>query len=113
MSAPTPDLHAESREKCTRCLQPVPKKAPRCPSCGQPTVNRRLVPLLIGVAGLFVLLFAMAVLFYASHREELMNRAVVEEEAEKPILSDSPPDSGPAPPSRPEQPEKKAPLDEK
>ncbi|MGP8243899.1 MAG: hypothetical protein ACLQVN_05195 [Bryobacteraceae bacterium] len=27
---------------CERCMMPIPPKAPRCPSCGQPVTNPHL-----------------------------------------------------------------------
>ncbi len=67
----------ERFDKCTRCLQPVPVGAARCPGCGQPHQNRRWIPLAIGAAGVFALVFVMLLMYYAAWKADLANADVV------------------------------------
>jgi predicted amidophosphoribosyltransferase len=60
-------------DRCSRCLQPVPRKAARCPGCGHPASSFRHLPLLIGVTGVFALVFVVAIMYFAVRRADLQN----------------------------------------
>ena len=98
---------------CTRCLQPVPYRAARCPGCGQPHNSRRALPLLIGVVGIFALAFVMALMYYAAWRADMMNADVPKDEdgIKQEIMVDT--SKNDSKPPEPEKPEKKPPLNEK
>ena len=103
---------ANAGDLCTRCLQPVPQRAARCPGCGQPLTNRRSVPLLIGVAGIFALAFMLVLMYYAAWRADMMKADVpVDETGQKQqiMVDTSKTDNKPAEPA---QPEKKPPLND-
>src|ERR1035437_5005669 len=65
-----PGLEDIEAKRCPRCLQPVPPKASHCPGCGQPIHALRLLPLVIGPAGLLALLFALLVMFRMMRNED-------------------------------------------
>jgi hypothetical protein len=109
----TEPTQSTATDKCTRCLQPVPYRASRCPACGQPHHNRRSVPLLIGAAGVFALAFVMGLMYYATWRADLMKADVpVDEDGVKQEIMVQPPSEDSAP-KEPEKPEKPPPLNDK
>ena len=58
-------------ERCSRCLQPVPAKAARCPHCRVPVQkSSSLLGVILGVAGLIVLLFAIALMYQTARNED-------------------------------------------
>jgi len=102
----------ERFDKCTRCLQPVPVGAARCPGCGQPHQNRRWIPLAIGAAGVFALVFVMLLMYYAAWKADLANADVVPDaDAAQPEIMVKTPEKG-GKPSPPPPPEKKPPLND-
>jgi hypothetical protein len=102
----------EQFDKCTRCLQPVPTGAPRCPGCGQPHQNRRWIPLAIGTAGVFALVFVMLLMYYAAWKSDLSNAEVVPDaDGAQPEIMVKTPEEG-SKPSPPPPPEKKPPLND-
>ncbi len=107
-----PEPQAAKGELCTRCLQPVPYGSGRC-ACGQPYSSRRYVPLLIGTAGLFALVFVLMLMYYATWRADVLSGDVPVDEAGRApeIMVDTSKDDGK--PTPPPQPEKKPPLNEK
>jgi ribosomal protein S14 len=112
--APVQSQPARDVDRCTRCLQPVPRNASRCPQCGHPHANRRYVPLLVGVAGIFALAFVMALMYYAAWRADMMKAdpLVDPNGAEKQeIMVETPADTKAS--SEPAKPEKPPPLNEK
>ena len=104
---------------CPRCLQRVPRKASRCPGCGQPIHSTRRLIFAIGIAGVLVLVFAMLVMYRLAENEDAANAPVpVDENADQQheLFPDPPQASSgaePAKPDPPTKPEKKPPLDEK
>ncbi len=100
-------------DRCTRCLQPVPYRASRCPGCGQPHASRRYLPLLIGTAGIFALAFVMALMYYAVWRADMMKAdPLIDEGSEKQeIMVETPPEG--SKPAEPPKPEKKPPLNDR
>ena len=109
---------------CPRCLQAVPPRASRCPGCGQPVHSTRLLTFAIGIIGLFVLLFAMLVMYKLANDEEAATApAPVDEDSNpQPLFPEAPAastadDPGkpkePAKPDEPPKPEKKPPLNER
>lgn len=109
VAIPTPPAEGDV---CTRCLQPVPWKARRCAGCGHPHHNRRYLPVLIGAAGLLVLAFVMALMYFSARNVDLQNApAQVDGDAPQDIMVKTPPDNGK--PAEPAKPEKRPPLNEK
>jgi predicted amidophosphoribosyltransferase len=110
--AAQPILQDPKTDRCPRCLEPLPVRASRCPNCGQPIHSRRLLPLAIGIAGLFALLFAMLLMYRMATNEEDTNAPppVDEDAQEQPLFRDPPADSKA---SEPAKPEKKPPLNER
>ena len=104
------DLKAD---RCPRCLQPVPPKAARCPGCLQPIHSLRLLPFVIGVAGLLALVFAVILMYRMVRIEDAVNTpAPVDESlADRQVLLPDPPPEG-SKPSEPPKPEKPPPLNE-
>jgi len=100
-------------DQCTRCLQPVPVRASRCPGCGHPHQNRRWIPLAIGAAGLFALVFVMLLMYYTAWKSDLANRAPLEDESAQPDIMVKTPPEGSQSSSPPPAPEKKPPLNDK
>jgi hypothetical protein len=117
--AAQPVIEDTKGDRCPRCLQTVPRKASRCPGCGQPIHSTRPLILTIGIAGVLVLLFAMLVMYKVMANEEAANSAVpVDENADQQheLFPDPPQASSgaePAKPDPPTKPDKKPPLDEK
>lgn len=106
-----PGLEGAAVARCPRCLQPVSAKATRCPECFQPIRSHRRLPLVIGVAGLLVMLFAVLVMFRMMRNEDLMRAPVPVDEG---AVKESDPFDIPPPASgKPAQPEKRPPLNEK
>jgi hypothetical protein len=100
-------------ENCTRCLQPVPVRAARCPGCGQPYKNRRWVPLTIGTIGLLALIFVMGLMYYATWRADLDQAEILADpDGEPQEIMVKVPDSN-SKPAAPPAPEKKPPLNDK
>ncbi len=116
--AADPVIDDTKGDHCPRCLQTVPRKASRCPGCGQPIRSTRSLIFAIGIAGLLVLVFATLVMYRLARNEDAANAPVpVDENADqKPeLFRDPPPASSanePAKPDQPTKPEKKPPLDE-
>ncbi|MCU1236209.1 MAG: hypothetical protein JWP63_4176 [Candidatus Solibacter sp.] len=104
---------AERFDNCTRCLQPVPVRAARCPGCGQPHQNRRWIPLAIGTAGVFALVFVMLLMYYAAWKADLATAEVAPDDngAQADIMVKTPEEGGK--PSPPPAPEKKPPLNDR
>lgn len=82
-SAPAPSHRIKPADLCNRCLQPVPRKASRCPNCREPHSNRGYLPLLIGVAGICALAFVMALMYYAAWRSDMSNAPPLADESQK------------------------------
>ena len=80
-SGPAQSHRIRPADLCTRCLQPVPRKASRCPNCREPHSNRSYLPLLIGVAGIFALAFVMALMYYTAWRSDMSNAAPLADDA--------------------------------
>ena len=116
--AAEPVIEDTKGDHCPRCLQTVPRKASRCPNCGQPIRSTRSLILAIGIAGLLVLLFAMLVMYKVMANEDAANApAPVDENADhqQELFRDPAPASSSteaAKPDEPTRPEKKPPLDE-
>ena len=105
---------ASDGDRCTRCLQPVPYRASRCPACGQPHARRRYLPLLIGTAGIFALAFVMALMYYAAWRADMMKADPLVDSGgpeKQEIMVETPSEGGK--PADPPKPEKKPPLNDK
>lgn len=69
---------------CPRCLQPVPAKAARCPGCRQPIqTSSRALRLVIGVAGLIALIFAIGLMYQTVREEDAGKNAAPTEEVQK------------------------------
>jgi len=101
---------APGDDRCTRCLQPVPRRASRCPGCGHPHNSRRYVPLLIGLAGICALAFVMVLMYYAAWRADMMKAdPLVDEQSAKQELMVETPSEG----AKPAKPEKRPPLNDK
>ena len=101
-------------ELCSRCLQPVPPKASRCPSCRQPVHSLRLLMLAIGAAGLLVLVFALLVMFRTGRNQDLVEApAAVDESAAQPQDPFAVPPPANNDSNQPAKPEKKPPLNER
>jgi hypothetical protein len=63
---------AQAGDRCTRCLQPVPARTPRCPNCGQPIVRGgRSLTLLIGAGGVGALVFLVLLMWLVVRNEDL------------------------------------------
>jgi hypothetical protein len=110
--AAEPVIENTEGDHCPRCLQTVPRKASRCPNCGQPIRSTRSLILAIGIAGLLVLLFAMLVMYKVMANEDAANAPVpVDENADKQqeLFRDPPPASSATEPAKPDR---KPPLDE-
>jgi hypothetical protein len=112
-----PDLKTDH---CPRCLQPVSPKVPRCLGCGQPIRSRRSLPLLIGAAGVLVLVFAVLLMYQLVSNEDAANAPlpVDDQKAQtQELFSDPPPNSissEAAKPAKPSStPEKRPPLNER
>ena len=98
-------------DMCSRCLQPVPPKAARCPQCRQPVHRLRLLPWVAGAAGLLALVFALLVAFHVVGGRP--PAPVAEGASQVHALEQAPPveeDSKPGPPPKPE---KRPPLNER
>ena len=81
--------------------------------CGQPYSSRRYVPLLIGTAGVFALIFVLLLMYYATWRADLQNGDVPVDEEGRPaeVMVDTSKNADK--PDPPPAPEKKPPLNEK
>jgi hypothetical protein len=79
------DLALEARasgETCTRCLEPAPRGAARCPQCGQPiSPLRRVVSIMAGVAGILALIFLCVVAYRMVYVPEAEQPAIVDPQA--------------------------------
>src|SRR5262245_37132266 len=65
---------------CTRCHQPVPPFARRCPNCGNPRQATRMVILWIGVVGVLALVFVAVVMVVAARNADLESAPPTQEE---------------------------------
>jgi hypothetical protein len=112
-SVAEPILQDLKAECCSRCLQPVPVEAPRCPRCGQPIGSKRVLPLAIGVAGLLALVFAVFLMYRMVSNEDAAKAPPPPDPAatQQQLFPDPPPANSKA--SEPARPEKRPPLDER
>ena len=111
--AAEPVIENTEGDHCPRCLQTVPRKASRCPNCGQPIRSVRGLTLAIGIAGLLVLVFAMIVMYQSVANEDAAKAPVpveVNVAPQEELLPDPPPVSRPNEPAKPENP---PPFDER
>jgi hypothetical protein len=55
---------------CTRCLQPVPAGARRCPHCGDPVTSMTSATIVIALAGGLLMILVFLVLYLAVRKSE-------------------------------------------
>jgi hypothetical protein len=110
-----PVLLDATDDRCPRCLQPVPHKAPRCPGCGQPIRTMRMLPFAIGAAGLLALVFAVLLMYRVASNEDAANAPAPPDpaaaEKQQELFPRPTPTTSKA--SEPAKPEKPPPLNER
>lgn len=55
-------------ERCSRCLQPVPRKAGRCPNCGERLSAIHYLGVIMGVVTVFVLILVAGMVLILNQR---------------------------------------------
>jgi hypothetical protein len=82
---------AKSAGICHRCLQPVQKRAARCPHCGSRLHHAWYLPLIpLGILGLLALVFVAALILKSIRDEEIENAPPQGQAQEDPALGAPP-----------------------
>ena len=112
MKNPAQNTVQTQGERCTRCLQPVTGRTPRCPNCGHPiSQGGRRLSLWIGVGGVSALLFVVLLMWLVVRNEDLQNAPVPVDEqtqAQQEILPETSKQAEKD--TKPPEPEKQPPL---
>ncbi|MGA3015830.1 MAG: hypothetical protein ABSF62_01835 [Bryobacteraceae bacterium] len=84
-------LAAKSADICHRCLQPVQRRAARCPHCGSRLPHAWYMTLIpLGILGLLALVFVAALVIKSIRNEDIENAPPQAQTQEEPPLGAPP-----------------------
>src|SRR5436305_1047417 len=113
MSHPNVTTSATSGERCPRCKQVVTVQSARCENCGQPLTGQRNLTMLIGIGGVFAVIFVVLLMWVVVRNDDLVKAPPPPDEAaeanapvvgERPKLQELSSDADKKQTSKPEKP---------